>query len=138
MSNLSKEAIEFLKANDTLVLSTLSANNQIDSSFVFYSANDLPEIFILTKTGTGKYVNVQQNPEVAFVVTDFKNLSTLQGRGSAEEITGKTGSAQAYKALLNVMLLKMPNSPPPLDQLKGDLALFKITPTDLNLRNFTT
>jgi nitroimidazol reductase NimA-like FMN-containing flavoprotein (pyridoxamine 5'-phosphate oxidase superfamily) len=131
------QAIQFLQQHSGLVISTVSKDNILEAAYVFYALNEQSELLILTDKSTQKYLNIQSNKNVAFVVTDEKNLLTLQGNGEASEILNANESIAAFDALIKVITKQIENWPPPAGKLQDTgIAILKITPTWLRLRDY--
>lgn len=133
-----QEALQFLQKHGSMVISTLSPDHKLSSAYVLYATNEKSELLFLTKKSTQKYLNIQSNKEVVFVISDEKNLLTLQGSGQASEITDQNENILAFDSLIKVITQKIDNWPPPAGQLPGhELAIIKIAPTWLRLRDYS-
>lgn len=131
-----KRALQFLQKHSGMVLSTLSSDHSIQSAYVFYAVNKQLELFVLTRKSTQKYVNIQHNKHVAFVVTDEKNYVTLQGKGEISEISGGADTISAFNLFIKV-IAKNIHWPPPVEKTKGGIVILKIKPAWLRCRDYT-
>jgi nitroimidazol reductase NimA-like FMN-containing flavoprotein (pyridoxamine 5'-phosphate oxidase superfamily) len=139
MNNSEKtQELKFLQNHHGLTLSTISADQQPAAAYVFYAVNDQLELFLLTDKSTQKYANIQKNQSVAFAVTDEEKFTTLQGQGKISEILNSSENIEAFNAVMEVIAKKVKSWPPPAGQLQqAGIAILKITPTWLRLRDYS-
>lgn len=96
----SQTARAFLIANDIAVLSTISANNIVSGSVVYYMVDSNNLIYIATKTKTAKSFNIANNPTVALTIFNTESLQTLQIEGSAFIETDPNITKDVYETVL--------------------------------------
>lgn len=82
-----KDALSFIKNHKTGVLGTVSAEGNVHTSMVYYSADDNFNVYILTLMNSRKFQAVQAHPQVAFTVSNPDVPQTLQIEGIAMDIS---------------------------------------------------
>jgi hypothetical protein len=76
------EALSFLVAHTTGVLSTVSIANTPRSRTVYYTCDDSFCVYFTTLTSTRKVEDISHNPNAAFVVSESDSPQTLQLEGT--------------------------------------------------------
>lgn len=75
------DALTFLQAHWTGVVSTISPQHTPHAAVVYYTALDDGTLYFATFTDTRKYQHIQRNPTVAFTVAAVEVPRTLQIEG---------------------------------------------------------
>ncbi|MBI4087054.1 pyridoxamine 5'-phosphate oxidase family protein [Candidatus Kaiserbacteria bacterium] len=129
-----KHALEFLKGNHTMVVSTVSPSGEPHAATMYYIADDDFNIYFMTASKSRKAVNLRANDHIAFVVGTGPEVVTIQGSGTAMPL-------DEHEALVFYGLFERiaPESSPrqwPLLRLakEGDgFSTFRITPASMVL-----
>lgn len=85
---LKEKALEFLKKQEIIVISTIAASGEPQSSVVNVVVDDEFNLYFATRESSRKFQNIAHDPRVSIVVGfDPKHLSTIQMQGIAEVST---------------------------------------------------
>ncbi|MBI4087057.1 pyridoxamine 5'-phosphate oxidase family protein [Candidatus Kaiserbacteria bacterium] len=131
-----KHALEFLKSNYIMVVSTVSPSREPHAATMYYVADDDFNIYFMTAAKSRKAANLRANSKIAFVIGTGPEVVTIQGSGTAMPL-------DEHEALVFYGLFERiaPESSPrqwPLLRLakKGDaFSTFRITPASMVLLN---
>lgn len=122
------KVIQFLQTHKGGVISTLSSENLLDSSFVYFVSNPDGEIYFITSKDTQKFKNIKVNNAVSFVATDTESQITIQARGKARSLTDPEEAKRVYDLLTSILRLKLDNWPPPFAKMENArLVIVKVT-----------
>ncbi len=80
---------DFLRSHDTAVLSTISRNGDVHGAAVHYFNGADGNLFILTKSGSGKAHDIFAHRQVALTAFDVSAMQTVQLNGIAEIVDGR-------------------------------------------------
>lgn len=135
-TSFDEQAMRFLEAHDTSILSTLSPSNTIHSTPVYYIFQN-NVFYILTKYGTAKMENIQQNPTVNLSLYDQATLESIEVHGTAEI----EGDASIKDSIFTTMLDRHTtngrlNSLPITTIRSGGYTVLRITPNTYTYTNF--
>ena len=97
------DALSFLKQHKTGVLATVSDDNQVHASMVYYAADDDLNVYILTQMNSRKFRALQEHPQVAFTVSDPEIPQTLQIEGMAMDISLDYNASKKKDELFTVL-----------------------------------
>jgi len=126
---------KFLTDNLLGVIATQNGTH-IESAAVYYGFDDGFSIYLNTHTASRKFKNIEQNPNVSFVVYQQNPAMTLQLEGTIESITEVSKITEIYDTLLRRTLAQ--GTIPPIHQIQsGETALLKITPTWARFADFS-
>lgn len=129
--------LHFLRSHPVAHLATLDQHGRPRISTVYYYVNSMMEIFIVTLEETDKYKNIQQDGNIAFVVTDEKMQQTVQMQGTASLVRDPGVRAAIIEQLAVVQARNKSGWPPPIIKLdKGGLRLVKIKPSWIRFLDF--
>ncbi|MDP3956371.1 MAG: pyridoxamine 5'-phosphate oxidase family protein [bacterium] len=85
---LREKAIEFLKKQQTAVISTVTASSEPQSAAITFIVDNEFNLYFVTRKNSRKFKNIMHDSRVSVVVGfDPENLSTLQMQGRAEILT---------------------------------------------------
>lgn len=98
-----QDALAFLKRHKTGVLATLSDENKVHASMIYYVADEHFNIYFLTLNTSRKYAAMTAHPETAFTVSTPDVPQTLQIEGIAEDITLDAEAAKKRDELFEVL-----------------------------------
>lgn len=118
------------------VLSTISATGTPQSAFIYYAFDEDLNIYFITRTESRKYINIKNNPNVAFVVGTETPPQTLQIEGTASVLERPEDFSFLFSDLVKMTVER--HFVPPITQMtnSGDVFFMKITPTWVRLGNF--
>jgi uncharacterized pyridoxamine 5'-phosphate oxidase family protein len=117
-----QDLFNFINSKIHTVISTCGTNHAPEAAVIgFGQTQDLELIFGTFKTSR-KYKNLQQNPQVAFVIGWDKDYITVQYEGTATELEG-----QELETLVSLFHQKVPSAAH--YKSHPDQTYFKVTPT---------
>lgn len=82
------EILAFIRKHDICVLSTVDGQNNSQSAVVGFSINDDFELTVGTSNESGKFKNIQGNPNVSIVI-GWDEWITVQYQGIARVLGGE-------------------------------------------------
>lgn len=128
----------FLENHHVATLATVSKDSKPHAATIYYFMNYNSDICFFTKNETAKYKNLQEDNNIALVISDTESLQTIQIEGIAQEIINQ---AEMIRTTDNLAVDNLKNigawKEIPIEQIKkGDLAVFKIRPTWIRWTDF--
>jgi uncharacterized pyridoxamine 5'-phosphate oxidase family protein len=124
-----KDALEFMMSQKGGVISTVS-ENQPESAFVFYDADEDFSVYFPTFLTSKKHQNIKINNKVSFNISSVKPARTIQIEGIAEEVTDKAILENAIGNYMDIATDEMRHEAPISKlNLEGGVVLYKIKPT---------
>jgi general stress protein 26 len=130
--------IGFIKTHSVAAIATIKSDGTPKVDTIYYTTDESPEpeILFITKTDTGIYIDIRNNPAVALVITDEAKLTTLQLEGNAIELTDDAHIDRTIKKM-NDKSAHPSYWPPPIVKMKrGDFVVLKISPKDVRLNDY--
>jgi general stress protein 26 len=132
-----KAALDFLKANKSGVLATLSPEGDPRARFIYYASDNAFNVYFLTMQETRKVEDLKVNQHAAFTVATEQTPQTLQIEGVIENTT--------ESAIIDFPLIKLTENwlsnivhGAPLTHIElGKLSYFKLKPTWIRWGDFT-
>ena len=112
---------DFIKEHQIAVISTVTSDFLPVSAVVGIFANDKMELFFGTFNTSRKFVNIEKNPRVSFVIGWDKG-KTVQYEGEAKKLSGK-----AEEEFKKAHLAKMSTAAKYVSA--SEAVFFKVTPT---------
>lgn len=133
-----KDAIgEFLRHHSTGVLATVSEEGQPSTSTIYYIVSKHDEIFFLTKSGTTKSINLQQNNKAALTVVDTLQPIAVNMTGSVIEITDTAQKDEVLQSVTKLAYSLLHDYAPIIKLHKGSFAAMKFTPELAKLTDYS-
>lgn len=130
-------ALNFLKSNDMAVLSTIDRTGNVHGALVYYLSDQDNNIYVLTKSGTGKGRNVYAHSQVALTIHKEGTLQTLQLEGIADIETDQTVKDEVLQKIVKPRRFQGESHMPPVTKLHvGAYMVIRITPTVLKYRDY--
>ena len=123
-----QQTVDFLRAHQHGVLSTVSPDGMPESAAIEYAVTDRLEIIFDTFNTYRKYKNIKLAPHVSFVV--FDENATVQYEGKAYEIEG-----DAILTFRRILYEQVPNAQKFAEQ--PETRFFKITPEWIRFRDYS-
>lgn len=134
--NKHTEAREFLQSHHLGVLSTLK-DGKPWSAAVYFALGEHFVLYFLTATNGHKFLAMQQDPHVAFVVADDNAQTTVQLTGTVERLPIGEEMDKAYSELAGIHAPGGHSWEPPVSKLhQAELAVMKITPDFLQYADY--
>ena len=130
------EALAFLKANKSGVLSTISRDGKPQGSAIYYVCDDNFNIYFLTLASSRKFEALKANPCVAFTVGTQDVPQTVQLEGVAVELQNEDDINAHYPDLLNVLMSNTVYSAPVTQLGKSDAVVTWIQPKWIRWGNY--
>ena len=130
------EALSFLMAHDTGILATASHDGSPHARTVYYSWDDAFNVYFITLANTRKVAHIQENPKVAFVVSEAELPRTLQIEGDVEDLTNNAGVDPALANLVNTLMSNTKYGAPLGRFDTATLKFYRIKPTWVRWGNF--
>lgn len=137
MELVRKEALDFLKNNNTCVIATTSKDSPFAST-VYYIVDDSFTFYFATQMNTKKYMNLERNGKVAMVIGTGPKHISVNVRGKAELVAGQERTA-VFERLLMLMFHGHVKNWPVRDMAKvhkSEMVVFKIMPEEIAFMNF--
>lgn len=132
-----QKALNFLKRNPMGVLSTVSEDGKPWGSAVYYVAEDDFTCYFVTRSGTRKYQNIEQNPAVALTVADSDDQVTVQLAGTLSAVPSKDIIDVVFKKLAHVKPAGDTDWLPPVIKVhNGDWMILSLTPNRVQYADF--
>lgn len=134
------QLVEILERQEMLVLSTLDKENKVHGSTMFFLVDKNLSFYLLTKSDTQKYENINAHSDVALTVIFTDEQKTVQCEGTIREVERAT---EEYR---NVILqLSEKNAlqggiswPPPLASIPdSELIIYQVVPSWLRYGDFS-
>lgn len=125
-----KLVLDFIKRHDIGVLATTTPEGVPEAAVIEFAETDEFELIFDTFTTYRKYLNMQKNPNVAFVIGWDENI-TVQYEGIAQELFKE--ELEKYK---KIYFAKNPDAVK-WQQFK-EITYFKITPKWIRYRDGNT
>lgn len=133
---MGKVEYDFLTDHQSAVLSSNDSDGHVTGATVYYMLRG-SNIYILTKSASRKAAGMIHNKEVALTVTDESALRTLQLRGVAEPEIDRAVINEVIDTIVAPRDYDEGNKLPPVMRTDGDkFIVFKITPTEVDLRDY--
>ncbi|HYF29215.1 MAG TPA: pyridoxamine 5'-phosphate oxidase family protein [Candidatus Paceibacterota bacterium] len=89
MEEQKRRILEFLKAHRLTVIATVDTeHNRPEAAVIAFAEKESLDLIFGTSNKTRKYRNIQNNPEVSFVIGWSDELGTVQYEGIATELSG--------------------------------------------------
>ena len=92
----------YINEHPLVVLSTVDASGKPHGSTLYVGSDEHLNIYFMTKTGTGKYTNIQAMPFVAITASGEDDQTTLQIHGQAIEVTDPEEGNAVFEVLHSV------------------------------------
>ena len=130
------KALEFLKAHNVAVLSTIEPDGTPHAAVITTMTDDNFNFFFITKADTTKAKNIEQNKNAALTFVDVNILTTVQVKGLVHNLENAPDYADTFLKVSEVVSKYIS---PPLAQLKnpGEFVLYKLEPTWLRFGDFS-
>lgn len=128
-SKLKQDAIAFINEHKLGVIATVNAERKPECATVHYFFDEENwVIYIVTRSGSRKYQNILQNPNVAFVIGTAMGHQTLQIEGTAHVNTdAETNEFIKRPNVLNLVEYMVGNEHDPFfDSTGSDYKIFHI------------
>jgi len=138
LSKQHQRIASFLKANHIGILATADKTGTPQAAAMYYALDDELNIYFITKKGTAKGRNLEQNPLVAFTVYEAASQSTLQVSGTAQQLDDVSAFQRIFKTILVASRITSDSPVPPVTRLNsGEYVAYKIKPQTMRLAQYT-
>lgn len=137
--NQSRERLlKFLENNHIGVLATANNLGKPHSAAVYITSDQDLNMYFVTRKGTQKSRNLQDNNHAAITIYNAKLQTTLQAEGTAIEVTQSQKMQWIFNDIWRIATQTGPNNSPPQAQLigSGDYVAYKISAPSLRLAAF--
>jgi uncharacterized pyridoxamine 5'-phosphate oxidase family protein len=132
-----KRMLEIVRNVRSATVATVSADGTPSIAPIFFILDDDFSLYFVTKTDTQKFKNISACPDVAFCITEDKEMRTLQGRGTAHTLLDNAEVGSALARLIGAGERFGPWLPPIAKIEAGQYAMVKITPSWLRFADFS-
>ena len=138
ISTSRENLLEFLKHNAVGVLATASNLGKPHAATVYLTFDQELNIYFVTRKGTQKSRNLQDNTQAALAIYNAPSQTTLQVEGTAIEVTNPQKIQWVFNDIWRIATQTSPNSPPPQTQLigAGDYAAYQLSAPSLRLATY--
>lgn len=134
---LSDKAIDFIRAHDTAVLSTINKEQEIDAATIHYIVDKDNRIYFMTKSSTAKAHNILRHCNVALTIYDKEKVSTAQIKGISDLIEEPELKNYVYNEITRPRSHKGAIVSAPLTKIKeGSFEVFCITMTECKYSDY--
>lgn len=125
---LDQSSLKFLKEHDVAVLSSVDRKGNVVAAVVYYIADQLNQIYIVTKTETHKANNILEHSQVALTIFDAGTAETLSIRGRAEFESDEKITAYVFSEIIKPRNYRgVKQLPPVVYMKKGAFTVLRIT-----------
>lgn len=132
------EAFNFLDKHKVGVLATVDPNGDPHAAAIYYFIDEDFTISFVTKAGTKKAGNLQQNNHAVLVVYEAESQTTVQVTGIVTEVTDIVEVNQIFTKAIYASIDTAKKSVPPLARLKeGDYVGYRLTPKQVRMAVFS-
>lgn len=130
------EGLIFLKEHDIAVLCTSDKDGKVSGAVMYYLVFK-NQIYIITRSSTKKARNIFNHKQVALTVYEPFSLKTVQLSGIAEVEKDYQTSQNIFDQMIKTRQYKDGEQLPPVTQFaEGTYTIIRITPTEINYRDF--
>ncbi|MBP6962423.1 pyridoxamine 5'-phosphate oxidase family protein [Candidatus Saccharibacteria bacterium] len=131
------EFLRLVTNQNSAVISTVDKYGNAHGAVVHYVFED-GNFFIVTKAQTNKSKNITAHPQVALTIHAISSLKTAQILGNAEQEYDTNIKDRVYGSISEPKQYAEGNHLPPITSLKkGDVVVYRITPTDIQYQDFS-
>lgn len=132
-----QEVLTFLRHHPMAVLSTVNGESQPWGSAIYYVVDGEFNFYFVTRVGTLKYQNIEQNPHVALTVADNDRQTTVQASGLITKVPVEDYMDIVFDKLAKIRPKDDPHWAPPLTKIReGNYMPLKLTPSKLQYANY--
>ncbi len=134
---ITNDALNFLKAHELGVLSTVERTGAISGAVVYYTMlGDYP--YFITKEDSKKADNILNNQHVAFTVFDEAQLQTAQLQGIVEQVHSDAHKIEILSAIVHSRNYADGSHTPPILRLgSSGIQTYRIIPTKFNFIDYS-
>lgn len=130
------EGLVFLKEHEVAVLSTSDKEGKVSGAVMYYMVHK-NQIYIITRSSTKKARNIFNHKQVALTVYEPFTLKTVQLSGIAEVEKDYQTSQNIFDQMIKTRQYKDGEQLPPVTKFtEGTYTVIRITPTEINYRDF--
>lgn len=127
----------FLYDSQVGVLSTVGTDGKPHATVVYFSIAPNFVCTFVTKKGTAKHKNLQNNNQAMLVVFDVNSQTTIQIMGTVEEVVDQQLAEAAYNHMLEAARLTSDGEAPPISKLMyGAFITYALIPASIQMRVF--
>ncbi|MCA9325693.1 pyridoxamine 5'-phosphate oxidase family protein [Candidatus Saccharibacteria bacterium] len=131
------KALAFVRSQQFGVLSTSDKDGQPWGAAIFFLVDDDFNFYFLTRTGTQKFGDIDQNPQVALTVVDRQSQVTVQLAGTVSKVDLNEYAHDLLPKFANLKPDDDEHWHPPVDKIhSGNYVPLKITPTRLQYADY--
>lgn len=131
------EFLSLVTRQNSAVISTVDKYGNAHGAVVHYVFED-GNFYIVTKEQTNKAKNINGHPQVALTIHAINSLKTAQILGNAVQEYDLDIKGRVYSNITEPKQYSEGNHLPPVTTLKkGDIVVYKITPTDIQYQDFS-
>lgn len=127
--------VRFLENNRVGVLATANRSGKPHAAAVYVTFDQDLNMYFVTRKGTRKSHNLQDNGQVAIAIYNASAQTTLQAEGTAVEVTDPQKARWVFNDIWQIATQASPDNPPPQAQLVGggDYVAYKLSAPSLRL-----
>lgn len=138
ISESRERLLEFLQNNTVGVLATISSAGKPHAATVYVTYDRDLNIYFVTRKGTQKSQNIQDNHLAALAIYDAAAQTTLQAEGTVVQVSDPAKIQWVFNDIWLIAAQTSPSSPPPQTQLihSGEYTAYKLATPTLRLATF--
>ncbi len=138
IDEIKEEALNFLRRNETTVLSTVDRTGNVHGAVVYYLVYENKYIYILTKSETNKGRNIIANGQVALTFYEPGTAQTVQMQGIAEVEIQESIQKYVFDELGKPRVYVDQGQVPPIKKLDaGSFVVIRVTPINVKYHDYS-
>lgn len=135
---LGDQAIEFLKHNDTAVLSTVDRSGNVHGAVIHYFLDESNRIYVLTRAATSKAKDILTHNQVALTVYNREQMQTVQLQGATSVEIEPVRKMELFRQLVQPKIYDGRWKMPPATKLWDEMYIIvRIDPVSGRFSDFS-
>lgn len=127
----------FLREHGAGVLATADASGKPHAATVYFTFDQVLNLYFVTKRGTQKSRNLAANPRAAIAVFDTASQTTVQAEGTVVEVSNAQDVQWVFNDIWRIAFQASPRTAPPVTRLAaGGYVVYKMAAPALRLATF--
>lgn len=128
---------EFIKNHSTAVVATVDSDGQPHTSTIFYAVGKNNEIWFLTKSGTEKFINLEQNSKAALTILDSESPKAVNLTGSVIEVLDNDNRDEIMQTIAKIANDLLHDFAPIIKLHKGSFRSMRFIPFQAKMTDFS-
>ena len=137
LSDNDPKILEFIKSHSVGVLATADKEALPHAATIYFISEQGSLIYFLTKQGTTKHRNLQENPVAALAVSDTPSQTTVQITGAARQVKDPEAIESLLEKITAVAQMTNGGQQPPVTKLDaGEYVAYCLEPKTIRMSEF--